>query len=168
MLVILYTVLASFAVYSGDYKIGAGDTLNIDVYDEKDLQITVRVDKSGLITYPFLGDIQVIGLTTKEIGVVIVDGLRGDYLIKPQVTVSITHYRPFYINGLVNRPGGYPFQEGLTLDKAIALSGGLASRASTSDWQITRIVKGKTITIDAVISTEIQPDDIINIGQSFF
>lgn len=168
MLVILYTVLASFAVYSGDYKIGAGDTLNIDVYDEKDLQITVRVDKSGLLTYPFLGDIQVIGLTTKEIGVVIVDGLRGDYLIKPQVTVSITHYRPFYINGLVNRPGGYPFQEGLTLDKAIALSGGLASRASTSDWQITRIVKGKTITIDAVISTEIQPDDIINIGQSFF
>ncbi len=168
LLVILYTVLTSFSVYSADYKIGSGDTLKIDVYDEKDLQITIRIDKSGIITFPFLGDIAVIGLSTKEIGVLIEEGLRGDYLIEPQVTVSISQYRPFYINGLVNRPGGYPFQEGLTLDKAIALSGGLASRASTSDWQITRIVKGKTITIDAVISTEIQPDDIINIGQSFF
>lgn len=168
LLVILYSVLTASSAYANDYKIGAGDTLNIDVYDEKDLQISVRIDKSGLISFPFLGDLQVIGLSTKEIGVVIEDGLRGDYLIEPQVTVSISHYRPFYINGLVNRPGGYPFQEGLTLDKAIALSGGLASRASTSDWQITRIVKGKTITIDAVISTEIQPDDIINIGQSFF
>lgn len=151
-----------------EYKLGPGDSIHIDVYDEKDLQLRIRIDKSGILSFPFLGDINVLGLTTKEIGIIIEDGLRGDYLIEPQVNVSITQYRPFYINGLVNRPGGYPFQEGLTLDKAIALSGGLASRASKSDWTITRVVDNKSITIDAIISTEINPDDIINIGQSFF
>lgn len=164
----LCAILVPLTSYANEYKIGSGDTIAIDVYDEKDLQITVRIDKSGLITYPFLGDIQVIGLTTKEVGIIIENGLLGDYLISPQVNVSITTYRPFYINGMVNRPGGYPFQEGLTLDKAIALAGGLASRASKSDWTVTRIVDGKTIKIEAMISTDVKPDDIIKIGQSFF
>ena len=148
--------------------LGPGDSIHINVYNESDLQVRVRIDKSGVISFPFLGDIQVIGLTTKDISTIIEEGLLGDYLIEPQVTVSITKYRPFYINGMVNRPGGYPFQEGLTFDKAIALAGGLKSRASKSDWQVTRIVEGKTVTVDAIISTEVNPDDIITIGQSFF
>ncbi|MGJ8694564.1 MAG: polysaccharide biosynthesis/export family protein [Thalassotalea sp.] len=167
-IILCYIFLSTFNIHAEDYKIGPGDTLLIDVYDEKDLQVNVRINKSGIVTFPFLGDIQVIGRNSKEIALIIESGLRGDYLIDPQVNVSITHYRPFYINGMVNRPGGYPFQEGLTLDKAIALSGGFASRASKSDWKITRIVDNKTVLIDAQISTEIFPDDIINIGQSFF
>ena len=168
MSLIFFLLVNSLNAFSSEYKIGAGDTLYINVYDESDLKVNIRVDKSGIITFPFLGDISVIGLSTKEVSVVIENGLRGDYLIEPQVIVSITDYRPFYINGLVNKPGGYPFQEGLTLDKAIALSGGLASRASNSDWSITRVINGKTVVIDAVISTEVMPDDIITIGQSFF
>lgn len=161
---LIYTV-PSLAV---NYKLGPGDTINIGVYNESDLQVRARIDKSGLIGFPFIGDIQVIGLTTKEVAKIIDDGLRGNYLIEPQVSVLIDDYRPFYINGLVSRPGGYAYQEGLTLDKAIALSGGLASRASKSDWVITRIVDGKTLKLNANISTEIKPDDIIRIGQSFF
>lgn len=168
LLYIICSLLSVFNCYASDYKLGPGDTIHVDVYDEQDLQVKLRIDKSGILTFPFLGDIYVIGLTTKEISRIIEDGLKGDYLIEPHVNVSVTNYRPFYINGLVNRPGGYPYQEGLTLDKAIALAGGLASRASKSDWTVTREVDGKTVKFEAVISTDVNPDDIINIGQSFF
>ena len=50
---------------------------------------------------------------------IIDDGLRGDYIIDPQVSVSIVSYRPFFIHGQVNVPGGYPYQPDLTLDKAL-------------------------------------------------
>lgn len=166
--VIFFNVLLVISAFAGDYKLGPGDTINIAVYNESDLEIKARIDKSGLIGFPFIGGIQVIGLTTKEVAKIVDNGLRGNYLIEPQVSVLIDSYRPFYINGLVNRPGGYPYQEGLTLDKAIALSGGLASRASKSNWVITRIVDGKSVKLNADISTEIKPDDIVTVGQSFF
>tara|TARA_R110000744_G_scaffold60565_17_gene125529 strand:+ start:5338 stop:5856 length:519 start_codon:yes stop_codon:yes gene_type:complete len=152
----------------GEYKLGAGDHIQITVYGEADLATQIKIDKSGVISFPFLSDITVIGLSTKNLESKIANGLRGDYLIDPQVTVSIVMYRPFFIHGQVKRPGGYPFQEDLTLDKAIAIAGGLAARASKSSWNITRLVDGKKAVFDANVSSVILPDDIIEIEQSFF
>ncbi|WP_172820635.1 polysaccharide biosynthesis/export family protein [Cognaticolwellia beringensis] len=151
-----------------EYKLGAGDQIQITVYGEEDLTNQIKIDKSGVISFPFLSDITVIGLSTKNLASKIANGLRGDYLIDPQVTVSIVMYRPFFIHGQVKRPGGYPFQEDLTLDKAIAIAGGLAARASKSSWNITRLVDGKKAVFDANVSSAILPDDIIEIEQSFF
>jgi polysaccharide export outer membrane protein len=164
---LLWLFLSGF-VYSNDYQLGSGDQIIITVYNESDLTTKVKIDKTGFISFPFLDDIQVIGLTTKQVANIIHNGLLGDYIIDPQVNVSVAIYRPFFIHGQVKRPGGIPFQDDLTLDKAIALAGGLALRASTSDWKITRIVNGKTVTIQANVATQVQPDDIIKIEQSFF
>ena len=82
--------------------------------------------------------------------------------------VSIVQYRPFFIHGQVKRPGGYPFQEDLTLDKAIAIAGGLAARASKSSWNITRLIAGKKMVFEGNVASVILPDDIIEIEQSFF
>ncbi|MBA6391151.1 polysaccharide biosynthesis/export family protein [Colwellia sp. BRX10-3] len=155
-------------VTAGDYKLGAGDQIQITVYGEADLTTNIKVDKSGVISFPFLSDIKVVGLSSKILENKIANGLRGDYLIDPQVTVSIVMYRPFFIHGQVKRPGGYPFQEDLTLDKAIAIAGGLAARASKSSWNITRLVDGKKAIFEANVSSAILPDDIIEIEQSFF
>jgi polysaccharide export outer membrane protein len=155
-------------VTASDYTLGAGDQVQITVYGEKDLTTNIKINKSGVISFPFLSDIKVAGLSPKELETKIANGLRGDYLIDPQVSVSIAMYRPFFIHGQVKRPGGYPFQEDLTLDKAIAIAGGLAARASKSSWNITRLVDGKKLVIDANVSSAILPDDIIEIEQSFF
>ena len=163
---LLYSI--SSVVAASDYLLGAGDSIEIAVYGEKDLTTKVRIARSGLISFPFLEDIQVIGLSIKEVEDKIHSGLLGDYLINPQVSISIVEYRPFFIHGQVVRPGGFPYQEDLRLDKAIALAGGLTNRASKVDWIITRTVQGKTVTIEANIATLIQPDDIIKIEQSFF
>lgn len=153
---------------ASDYNLGAGDQIQIVVYGEPDLTTRVKIDKSGMISFPFLSDIAVLGLSPKVLEKKIADGLRGDYLIDPQVAVSIVNYRPFFIHGQVKRPGGYPFQEDLTLDKAIAIAGGLAARASKSDWKITRVVDGVKSTFTANVASSILPDDIIEIEQSFF
>lgn len=154
--------------WANDYKLGSGDEIKIVVYNEPDLTTQVKIDKSGMISFPFLEDIKVLGLSTKALEAQIKQGLLGDYLIDPQVSVSIVTHRPFFIHGQVKRPGGYPYQEDLTLDKAIAIAGGLAERASKSDWKITRIVEGNTVTIEANVATVVNPDDIIKIEQSFF
>lgn len=162
----LYTV--SSVVTAGEYLVGVGDEIEITVYGEKDLTTKVKIARSGKIYFPFLDDIPVIGLSLQEIENKIHAGLLGDYLVNPQVSVSIVEYRPFFIHGQVVKPGGFPYQEDLRLDKAIALAGGLTNRASKVDWIITRTVKGNTVTIKANIATLIQPDDIIKIEQSFF
>ena len=156
------------SVTAKDYRLGAGDKIQITVYGEADLTTRVKIEKSGVISFPFLSDITAVGLTSKELENKIANGLRGDYLIDPQVTVSIEMYRPFFIHGQVKRPGGYPFQEDLTLDKAIAIAGGLAARASKSAWNITRLVNGEKSVFNANVSSVILPDDIIEIEQSFF
>ncbi len=153
---------------SDDYQLGSGDTIKITVYDEPDLTLQTKIGKSGTINFPFLDDINVLGLTSKELEVKVHQGLLGDYLIKPQVSVSVLSYRPFFIHGQVKHPGGYPYQDDLTLDKAIAIAGGLGTRASTTDWKLKRIVNGTSVTINADITTRVQPDDIIKIEQTFF
>ena len=164
----LLLMFCSFFSGANDYALGPGDKIHIVVYGEADLTTDVKIDKSGFISFPFLDDIQAIGLSTKELEHLIQKGLLGDYLIDPQVSVSIAMYRPFFIHGQVKRPGGYPYQGDLTLDKAIAIAGGLSNRASSSDWKITRLVNGVKVTLVGNVATEIQPDDIIKIEQSFF
>ncbi len=153
---------------ASDYSLGAGDQIQISVYGEPDLTTKVKIDKSGMISFPFLSDISALGLSPKLLEKKIADGLRGDYIIDPQVAVSVAIYRPFFIHGQVKRPGGYPFQEDLTLDKAIAIAGGLAPRASKSDWKITRVVEGVKQTLTVNVASSVLPDDIIEIEQSFF
>ena len=165
---VILLLLISQPLLASDYKLGPGDKIQIIVYGENDLTTNVRIDKSGFISFPFLDDIQVISLSVKDLEKVIHNGLLGNYLVSPQVSVSISQYRPFFIHGQVNRPGGYPYQDDLTFDKAIAVAGGLSSRASNTDWIITRSVKGKIITLKANVATKIYPDDIIKIEQSFF
>lgn len=166
--VVLLLLLNINVVLANTYQLGAGDEIKVSVYNEPDLTTQVKINKSGVISFPFLGDIPILGLTTKQVEEIIYQGLLGDYIIEPQVSVSVITYRPFFIHGQVKRPGGYPYQDDLTLDKAIAIAGGLSNRASKSDWVITRVVAGKTISIKANVTTQVQPDDIIKIEQSFF
>jgi polysaccharide export outer membrane protein len=164
----LILLFCCFFCQASDYILGPGDKLHIVVYGENDLTTDVKIDKSGVISFPFLDDIQVIGLSTKKLEFIIRKGLLGDYIVDPQVSVSIAMYRPFFIHGQVKRPGGYPYQDDLTLDKAIAIAGGLSNRASNSEWKITRLVNGIKVTLEGNIASEIRPDDIIKIEQSYF
>jgi polysaccharide export outer membrane protein len=151
-----------------DYKLGSGDRIQIQVFDEPDLSMEVRLSDAGTISYPFLGEVRVAGNTVSQLEAQIVSGLIGDYLIDPKVNVAVVEYRPFYVNGEVDSPGGFPYQPGLTLRKAIALAGGLTERASKSKINVLSegAVNGKQrqISLDEFLS----PGDIVTVDQSFF
>lgn len=172
--------IVPIAILDG-YKLGAGDVININVYDELDLSLNqVRIGLSGQISYPLLGDIEVSGLSPKQLENKLTTGLKGPYLINPSVTISIVEYRPFYVIGEVKKPGGYPFHPGLTVDKAISISGGFTERASKgsiyivhdSDLNQTKDPSARQKLEDEKQAVRlydvIQPGDIITIEQSFF
>ncbi|MGH8865657.1 MAG: polysaccharide biosynthesis/export family protein, partial [Burkholderiales bacterium] len=93
-----------------DYRLGPGDQIVIQVFGEPDLSMNLRLNDSGRLNYPFLGEVVVEGLTVAELEQRLTSGLKGSYLLDPAVTVSIAEYRPFFLNGEVNRPGGIPYQ----------------------------------------------------------
>jgi len=152
---------------SADYKLGPGDKIEISVFGEKDLSISVLLGNSGKINYPFLGEISLVGLSVKQVENMIVRGLKGDYLINPNVSAYVSVYRPFYIHGQVKKPGAYPYQPGLTINQAVALAGGLTERASVEKIFLFKD-RSKGQQIKASLSTVVFAGDTITIQQRFF
>lgn len=116
---------------------------------------------------PLIGQIDVKGLTITEIESQITHLLLEGYLKKPNVTVIITEYRPFYINGEVKKPGSYPYRKGLTIQKAITLAGGFTERASKSAISLIGET-GKRFVKAVSLTDTVKPGDVITINESFF
>jgi polysaccharide export outer membrane protein len=150
------------------YLLGQGDKISIQVFDEPDLTMTAQVGASGVINYSYLGDIVVAGKTAQQLENDITSLLQDGYLVNPSVNVAITEFRPFFINGEVRSPGGYAYQPGLTLDKAIALAGGLTDRASQRKMYIVKAISENQESEKARMQTKIAPGDIITIKEGFF
>lgn len=152
-----------------NYRLGAGDTISITVYDEKELSLEkVKLSDAGSISYPMLGEIRVLGLTVSELQKKVTEGLRGTYLVKPRVTVSIDQYRDVFVNGQVHRPGNYPYQPGLTVRKLVSTAGGFKDRASTEAVSIIHENQDKSTPIKGTLGTLIEPGDTITVEESFF
>jgi polysaccharide export outer membrane protein len=130
VLLLLTGSLVSAQDLGQEYRLSAGDRIRIAVFGEPELSVTARIDGSGAISYPLLGELAVTGLTSEALERLIADRLRGPYLVDPRVTVSIEEYREFFIMGQVNRPGSYPYVPGLTVRRAISIAGGFTDIAA--------------------------------------
>ncbi len=157
------------------YLLGPGDLIAIQVYEEPELSLDMRVGFAGTITYPFLGEIQVAGMTPEQLETDIRDKLKGPYLVNPSVVVSILEYRPFYVNGEVKKPGSYEYYPGMTIERAISIAGGFSDRASRSKIYVEHDVmsegsssKKKASEVKAELSDNVLPGDVITVKQSFF
>ncbi|RRV13641.1 polysaccharide biosynthesis/export family protein [Pseudomonas saudiphocaensis] len=173
---IFFSMLLGMLLISGNaqaegnstYKLASGDVVRINVFGEPDLSFEeIRLTDAGTFSYPFIGEVRARGKTASELEQLLIDSLKGEYLINPRVSVSVLTYREFFISGEVKEPGGYPFQPGLTLRRAIALAGGLTERASTKRITIVRD-PGTDKPISATLDTQVLPGDTITIDQGFF
>ena len=161
--------LVDVARLLSNYKLAAGDVITIRVFGEDDLsREKVRLSDAGTIPYPVLGEVKALGLTIGDIERTITKGLDGRYLINPRVSVTIEEYRPFYINGMVERPGGYPYQPGLNVLKAASLAGGFKERASFNKISIIRENDPQNKPQKVDINAQVNPGDTIFIEESFF
>ncbi len=165
----LLLLALSATASAAQYKLGSGDVIRISVHGEPDLSFEeVRLTDAGTFTFPFIGEVDANGKTPGEVRNVLIEKLKDGYLIDPRVSVSVVNYREFYISGEVKLPGGYPYQPGLTLDRAIALAGGLTERASTKRMTIVRGSEGSRAEEKATMDTLVRPGDTINIDEGFF
>ncbi len=153
---------------SKKYLLGTGDMLRIQVYNEIDLYLETRVSDSGTISYPFLGELKVKGISLASLEALITSRLKGDYLINPKVSIDIMEYRQFYVNGEVEDSGGFPYQPGLTVRKAITLAGGFKERASKDKIFVIHDGSMTSEPIKVTLDEAVRPGDIITVEQSFF
>ncbi|PJE80520.1 hypothetical protein CI610_00488 [invertebrate metagenome] len=173
-------VLLSFAVSSlkaaapasslgvSSYRLNAGDLISVRVFGEEELTLESRLTDAGTISYPFLGEIQARGRTVGELEKALVNGLKGEYLIHPRVNVTIVEYRKFFVRGEVKKPGGFSFEPGLTLEKAIALAGGFSERANKKEIHVTRQEHDRSKAQVVGLEGAVYPGDIVYVKESFF
>jgi len=92
LVVYIFAVCATAQAQSNadlsQYKLGSGDVVKITVFGQEDLSVQTRLSNIGAINYPFLGDINLVGLTVNQVESKIDTGLRGDYLVNPSVSVT--------------------------------------------------------------------------------
>lgn len=133
----IFTIISLAALlYAGelteDYRIGAEDVIQITVYAQPDLSITVKVSPDGYIPFPLLGRIKADGFTGRELEKDVEARLLSDYLNNPQVSILIKEYRSrkIYVLGGVAKPGMYELTKTITLLEALSRAGGLSNNAA--------------------------------------
>ena len=165
----------------GDYILSSGDTLNLMVYKEPDLNMQSKIARDGRVQLPLLGEVKVAGMSVREAQEHIRKLLNADYVVDPQVYLNIVSYtqRKFTIIGQVTRPGSYELQgtESLGILEAVGIAGGFSRIADTKNITVKRSVEGKTQTIKVNTkkledpqggSFDVLPGDIITVGESWY
>ncbi len=151
------------------YSLGASDVIEIIVFGEDDLTVERRVNSRGNISFPLLGAVNVQGQTVNEVAALLTAKLKGDYLVNPQLNVSMVEYRQFYVRGEVKKPGGFSYLPGLTIGKAIAMSGGFTERANRKAIKVSREQSGGNRNqLNLKIQDRLVPGDILIVEESFF
>ncbi len=115
----------------GDYLLGAGDLLEIKVFQAENLNTTVRISSRGIISLPLLGEIDLAGKTAFEAETLIEEKYRERYIRDPHVSIFVLeHYsQRVVVVGEVKKPGTYDYPSRQYLLDVLALAGGLSEKA---------------------------------------
>ena len=109
------------------YRIAAGDKINVAIFGQPDLSGDATVDQNGNLRLPVIGDVRAANLTSSELEKSIGRSLEQGYVRTPVVSVKIAEFRPIYVLGMVRTPGLYPYREGESVLAAIARAGGMGA-----------------------------------------
>ena len=150
------------------YKLDTGDKVKVTVYGEDDLSGEFDVDGSGNVRLPLIGQVRAAGLSLHEFEGAVEAKLANGYLVNPKVSAEVSNYRPFTILGEVNKPGEYPFENGMTVLNAVALGGGYTYRADQNNVYIRRKGSQKEIELPADDRTLVFPGDTVRVDERIF
>lgn len=135
-----------------DYRLHVQDKVKIRVYEWREslgelyewsaINGEQIVNASGMVSLPLIGEIPATDHTPAEFAAVISERLqtKAGLAGRPSVVVEVLEYRPFYVIGIVERPGEYTFRPGITVMQAIGAAGGLQRPGGQSSWQMGRDV----------------------------
>jgi polysaccharide biosynthesis/export protein len=151
-----------------DYRLGAGDSIKVQVYQSPDLTVEARVSESGIINYPLVGRINIGGLTVPDAESRIAQALKHNHILKaPQVNINVVQVRGSQVAvlGQVSKPGRFPLEAlNARVTDMLAAAGGI-----TPQGDDTVVVAGirnkkpfrKTIDTSALFAGKGGTDDIL-------
>src|SRR5689334_3336669 len=135
---------------SGEYQLGAGDLLRINVFGYPDMSADVRVDEAGSITYAYVGQLEVGGHSARDVETLVAQRLTsGGFIRSPQVSVLIADYRSQKVSvmGQVARPGSYPLRKASSVIDLLAEAGGVINPLAADEATLLR-TDGSKVSID--------------------
>jgi polysaccharide biosynthesis/export protein len=135
------------AVAAGpDYRIGPEDILDVSVWKEEGLKKELLVRPDGGITFPLIGDLQVSGMTVRELQLQLAQRLEK-YIPDPVITVGVLRIasNKVYVIGRVNKPGEYVAGRYLDVLQALSMAGGLTPFAAENDIKVVRKESGRDV-----------------------
>jgi len=127
-----------------EFILGVGDTIEISVYRQEDLQKTIKIDNSGRIMLPLIGDVQAAGVGIFKLRDEIKERL-SKYLIDPQVLVAIStvQSQKIMVLGEVNNPGVFALDTDMDILEAISKAGGMTKDAKMANVLLIRRGQGR-------------------------
>jgi polysaccharide export outer membrane protein len=173
---------APAAVVSADYVIGPGDVMQVFVWRNPELTVTVPVRPDGKISTPLVEDMVAVGKNPSALARDI-EKVLGEYVRSPQVNVIVTQpasaFSQVKVIGKVERPQALAYREGMTVLDAVLAVGGLAPFAAGNRTRLMRTVDGKQKEIrvklgdlvndgDMKQNLVLQPGDVLVVPESRF
>lgn len=166
------------------YKIGVDDQVEVNVWKNPDLSITVPVRPDGRISVPLIGEVVAGGRTPVEVAADITRQL-SNFIKDPQVAVILTDLRSHEflsrvrVTGAVRAPRSFPYRQGMSVLDVVLEAGGLDEFASGNSARLYRKAGGNVTTIrirlddilddgDMKTNLAIQPGDILSIPERVF
>ena len=165
-----------------NYIIGPGDTLEVFVWRNSELSVTVPVRPDGKISTPLVEDMVAVGKTPPQLARDM-EKVLSEYVREPKVNIIVTTAASAYslvkVVGQVQHPSALPYREGMRVLDAILAVGGLTQFASGNRARIVRVENGKETVIhvkvaDLVNSGDVKqnellkPGDVLVVPQSIF
>lgn len=172
------------ALLSGQYRIGVNDLVQVSVWRNPELSVTVPVRPDGMISVPLIGDVQAGGLTTSEVADLIRQKLSA-YIREPNVAVILTELRShefltrIRVTGAVRTPKSLPYRQGMTVLDAVLEAGGINDFAAPNRAKLYRRNKDKTEVYDIELGDvlnkgrlesnyPLRPGDVVTVPERFF
>lgn len=146
-----------------DYLIGPGDTLQVFVWGQPDLSVTVPVRPDGRVSTPLIEDIEAVGKTPTELAREM-EKVLSEFVRTPKVNVIPQKFVGTFgsqirVLGQVVKPGGVPYRDNMTLLDVIIEVGGLTKFAAGNRATLVRTVDGRTV------ETRVRLEDLVNRGR---
>jgi polysaccharide export outer membrane protein len=173
----------AMALPAGDYIIGAGDVININVWRNPEVSVSVPVRPDGKITTPLVEDLQAAGKTSTDLARDIEKSLEK-YIQQPVVTVIVTSFVGPYsqqirVIGQAAKPQALPYRQGMSLMDVLIAVGGITDFAAGNKANIIRNVNGQQQKVavrlqdllrdgDISANVAVMPGDVLVIPESWF
>lgn len=166
------------------YRIGVDDMVNVNVWRNPELTVTVPVRPDGKISMPLIGDVAAAGFTPEDVASDIRSKLQN-YVRDPNVTLMITglqsheYLARVRVTGAVNTPSSLNYRQGMTVLDAVLASGGVNDFASPNNTKLYRKIDGKTKVVNIELgdilnegkldtNIDLRPGDILTVPERLF